>query len=146
MKASAALLITMTALVFCQPKRPGSGKQIMLPSSSLMSCAATHLWQDAKAGTDSIYPVQVVMDHFDHEGCPQGIVALYGKTVSEEEIKTALDRRYSKWATPLAKLWRVEPEKFVIQLATINDSLKEEGVTGEKGMKQVIYLAFPVPK
>jgi hypothetical protein len=146
MKAGAAFLIVMTALVFCEPKKLGSEKHIALPNPSIMRCATTHLWQDEKLGTNPIYPAQVSIDHFDSQGCPQGIVALYDKAVSVEEIKVALDQRYGKWGRAdngRIKLWRVEPEKFAIQLATIDDSLKE---ASEPGMKQVIYLAFSLSK
>jgi hypothetical protein len=145
MKAGAAFLILMTALVFCEPKKIGSEKHIVLPNSNLMRCATTHLWQDEKPGANSIYPVQVGIDHFD-EGCPQGIVALYDKAVSLNDIKAALDQRYGKWGRAdngRMKLWRVEPERFAIQLTTIDDSLRE---VSEPGMKQVIYLAFSLSK
>ena len=123
----------------------------MLPSPNLMRCAATQLWQDEKVGAGTVYPVQVTMDHFDKSGCPQGMVAMYDKTVSVEDIKAALDRRYGKGAiwdnsSHRVKLWRVESDKFAIQLATIDDSLKETGTRGEKGMKSVIYLSFSLSK
>jgi hypothetical protein len=144
MKAGAAFLILITVLVFCEPKN--SEKRIVLPNSNLMRCATTHLWQDEKPGANSIYPVQVGIDHFDNQGCPQGIVALYEKTVSLNDIKAALDQRYGKWGgtdNGRIMLWRVEPEKFAIQLTTIDDSLRE---AREPGMKQVIYLAFSLSK
>jgi hypothetical protein len=64
----------------------------------------------------------------------QGVIATYDKSVSIDDIKMSIDERYGKWAlvsngTEPVKLWRVEPEKFAIQLAVHED-----------GVKQVIYL------
>ncbi len=118
----------------------------MLPNPNFLTCSA-QLWATEKTDTGAIYPVQVIMDHFNKNGCPKGLVAMYDKTVSEDEIRSAINLRYSKWARadigpgPL-RIWRVEDEKFVIQLATIQDSHKETGESGHNGMKQVIYLAF----
>jgi hypothetical protein len=145
----------ITAMLFlsmvCGQNKGETGGQIVLPSPNLMRCATTQMWQDERRGAGTVYPVQVAMDHFDKAGCPQGVVAMYDKTVSVDDLRTALDRRYGKWAradnnTLSVKLWRVEPEKFAIQLATIDDSLKETGTRGEKGMKSVIYLSFSLSK
>ncbi len=144
MKALTTLLFLVASSMFCGQKGDTS-TQIMLPSPGLIRCDAAQLWQYEKAGAGAVYPAQVAMDHFDKSGCPQGMIALYDKTVSVEDIKAGLDRHYGKWAinsTHRGKLWRVESEKVAIQLATIDDSLKETGTMGEKGMKQVIYLSF----
>ena len=87
------------------------------------------------------------VDHFDKDGCPQGIVALYDKTIPEDEIRAAIDQRYGKWvkvATGQVKVWRVEDARFAIQLATIAGSLAQPGCGEDKGMKQIIYLSFDV--
>jgi hypothetical protein len=70
------------------------------------------------------------------EGSAVGFTALYDKSVSIDQIKSAINKRYGKWAltiinTPQHNVWRVEHEKFAISLATKDD-----------GMKQLIYLAF----
>jgi hypothetical protein len=155
MKARAAWLILLIVCALCEPNKLNSadhiglsdaGTHIVLPDPDLMKCSAVQFWQGDKVKNSAVYPAQVSIDHFDKRGCPQGIVALYNKTVSEDDLRAALDQGYSKWAiatsAPPVRLWRVEPEKFAIQLTTIRDSIKEQGVPGEEGMKQVIYLAF----
>jgi hypothetical protein len=84
--------------------------------------------------------------------------------VSLEVIKSAIDQRYSKWASPdnnnadtPVKLWRAEPERFAIQLAvveesnekvTIGQSLAQPLPTVEKtkvratGPKKLIHMMF----
>jgi hypothetical protein len=144
-----------------------NGSRIVLPNSKLLGCRSSdcfQLWQDNPA--NAIYPRQVIIDIFGNDSCPRGILALYEKSVSTDEIKAALDQRYGKWAladtaTLPVKLWRVEPEKFAIQLAITHDRTKEvkrdeayafalsqaierteRSNVAEGGMKQVIYLAF----
>ena len=63
-------------------------------------------------------------------------------------LRCALDERYGKWAyaenedagIPV-KRWRVEPEKFVIQLS-VTDKKDEKMNIAEAGTKQAIYIAF----
>jgi len=84
--------------------------------------------------------------------------------VPTEEIRAAIDQKFGKWAAAansdpsvLVKLWRVEPQKFAIQLApvdkkgelmTLGQALsqpltdKRVGSANSVVAKQVIYLAF----
>ncbi len=146
-----------------------NGSRIVLPNSKLLGCRSSscfQLWQDSPTQANAIYPRQVIIDIFGNDSCPRGILALYEKSVSTDDIKAALDRRYGKWAwadtaTSPVKLWRVEPEKFAIQLAITDDRTQEmtrdeahaqalsqlfehseRSNVAEGGMKQVIYLAF----
>jgi len=147
MKTIAVLLLVVTTLVLSEGKETGSEIRVMLPSPTLMRCSADQLWQNEKPGLSRIYPVQVQLDHFDQNGCPQGIVALYDKTVPFAQIKMALDQRYAKWGTDdndEIKVWRVEPERFAIQLATIDGNLQGSNLENERGMNQLIYLSFGV--
>lgn len=86
------------------------------------------------------------VDHFDKDGCPQGLLALYDKSTSEGEIRAAINQRYGKWSKGFPEgLWKVEPERFVIQLATIKDKRKYK-CFGEEEMRQLIYLSLDVGK
>jgi hypothetical protein len=141
-------LFFLVGSALCGQDKGDTDRQVVVPNSNLMRCSMAQLWSEDKVQTGRVYPVQPILDRFDKNGCPQGVVALYDKTVSVDEIKASLDQRYGRWAmshyeTSAVKLWRVEPEKFSIQLATIGDSPKNMTAVGEKGMKQVIYLSFP---
>jgi hypothetical protein len=107
-----------------------------------------------------------MIDIFGDGSCPRGVMALYEKSVSTEDLKAALDQRYGKWAlgdnaTSPVKLWRVESSKFAIQLATtgkrkgkvppdeaLGEALSRAFGYGDRsdvsdgGMKSVIYIAF----
>lgn len=86
------------------------------------------------------------VDHFDKDGCPQGLLALYNKSTSEDEIRAAIDQRYGKWTkvNGAVKVWRVEDERFAIQLATVTD--KKKKCIPQEEMRQLIYLSFDAGK
>jgi hypothetical protein len=67
-------------------------------------------------------------------------LARYDKSVSEEELRAAINDRYGKWAV-LRGVWRVESEGFVIQLATVNKEMGRDS-NEEVGTKHVIYIAL----
>jgi hypothetical protein len=158
MKSCVTLLLLLAILLFGDPQRlclarqvppKAIGPHVVLPDPALMKCASTTIWQQDQGEKSPLYPRQIMMDHFDKNGCPQGIVVLYDKSTSVSAIKKAIDQRYGKWAktnnaASLLNLWRVEPERFAIQLATIRDSVHETGAVGEEGMHQVMYLSFSV--
>jgi hypothetical protein len=96
---------------------------------------------DPIADSHAVYPSKVLVDIND--GGIIGLIALYNPSTSIDVIKAAIDERYGKWAAPDFKtgplnLWRIEPEKFVIQL-----------VKYDNGTIQLIYLTIgavhPVP-
>jgi hypothetical protein len=143
MKTITMLFLFVAGLMVGQVERAKSGR-IALPNPGLMRCESALLWQDEK-GAAVDYPLQISMDHFDKDGCPQGVMAIYDKTISFDDVKEALDRRYARWASvgnDRIKVYRVEPEKFAIQVTIVDESLKEPGAVEEKGMTRVIYLTF----
>lgn len=162
----AAIVVTMSLASFGRSENE-SARHIVLPNSKLLGCRSSgcaQLWQDA--GANGIYPRQVTVDIFGSDSCPRGVLALYEKSVSVNEVQAAVDQRYGRWALPgnansPVKLWRVEPEKFAIQLAVTEDrtaEIKPDEALGyalglafgygersnvaEAGMKQLIYIAF----
>lgn len=162
--ATAILLVGSMIDLTCWA-RPNnvSDRHVALPNPDLLGCTSfgcSQLWLDESGQADAIYPVNISVDISAADTCPRGIVALYDKSVSTADIQAALDQRYGKWAqvgnaTSTLKLWRVEPAKFAIQLATIGEGdggatlgqalagkKNRHGDTSHVGMKQVIYLAF----
>jgi hypothetical protein len=144
--------------------KPESGGYVVLPNAKLIGCRSpncSQLWQEQPSEKNSIFPMQMSIDM--EKGCPIGVVARYDKTVTLLDIKAAIDQRYGKWAVPdngdptvPVKLWRVTPEKFAIQLATVDEEMEKMtlgqslaqpiGQLTRKGptvAEQVIYLAFP---
>jgi hypothetical protein len=89
---------------------------------------------DPIPASETVYPWQVSLDFND--GGIIGLTALYDQPVTIDDLQAAVNERYGQWEKsqfrkgPM-RIWRIEPEKFVISLSTNNE-----------GMVQMIYLAF----
>lgn len=122
---------------------------LFCPNPKLLRCesvACSQLWMSNDPAPDSKYPKQLRIDFSDGStittpngslfefpaGTPYGLTAVYDKSVTIEAVEASINEHYAKWTygapTPKLKLWRVEPEKFAIQL------------TSNKDGPQVIYL------
>lgn len=122
---------------------------VVLPNPKLLGCESltcSQLWLNNDAVPDAKYPKQLRIDFSDGStittpngslfefpnGVPYGLTAIYDKSVTIEDVEASINEHYSKWVygnpTPTLKLWRIEPEKFVIQLSSHKSGL------------QVIYL------
>ncbi|MGO9087790.1 MAG: hypothetical protein ACLP6G_04280 [Terriglobales bacterium] len=114
-----------------------SKKHIVLPNPALAGCKTencTQVLPDKIADHDAIYPWQVLVDFNGSEVI--GLIAFYDQPTSIDDLQAAVDERYGKWAeadfrTGCVRIWRVEPEHFVIQLSVASS-----------GMVQLIYLTF----
>ena len=166
-KVIVALILTISFVSYGRVA-PENDRHIVLPNPKLLGCrasACSQLWPE-DASPNAVYPRQVIVDIFGDAPCTLGLAALYEKSVSMEDLKAEIDKQYGQWALPdnatlPVKLWRVEPEKFAIQLAVTGvqrmkatreersaaamaqaiDPRKRSNVT-EGGMAQVIYIAF----
>jgi hypothetical protein len=137
MKTFIALIFTISLTLGGAVSRHATGPHVVLPNSKLIGCKAldcSQIWQDLPAEVPAVYPHNVNIDV--ENGAVLGIVAHYDKSVSAGDIKALIDDHYGKSTyvidneTSPVKVWRVEAEKIVIQLAT-----------EDNGMKQVIYLS-----
>jgi hypothetical protein len=139
--AAVLVILELTSSVSAADK---PGQHVILPDPKLIGCkvsACSQVMPDPIADSHAVYPSQVWIDITD--GAIIGLVARYDASTPIDVIKASIDDRYSKWALPDFKtgplnLWRVEPEKFVINLTRFDD-----------GTIQLIYLTLdakhPVP-
>ena len=117
-----------------------------------MSLACSQLWQDKAPEANDIYPKAVKVELPDNTPCPLGVSAQYDKSVSLDDLKAAIDARYGKWAgltndTSPVKSWRVESERFSIQLRKITE--RDAALSDDKlevGTKTVVYSSFQPAK
>jgi hypothetical protein len=137
MSRTFAAIMVAVSLTPCGTAKDMSGGHVVLPNSKLVGCRAStcsQVWQDIRRDAAPLYPQNISIDIKD--GAVLGIMAHYDKSVSVDDIKTAIDDHFGKSTyvidneTAPVKVWRVESEKIAIQLATEDD-----------GMKQVIYLS-----
>jgi len=132
----------LIAVVGCLLASLGAGAQvgdstrkIALPNPRLIHCRAvdcSQLWKQDSGGGRMVYPSQVLTDFVDGEVV--ALTAAYDKSVSTQDLQTAINTLYAKSkAVQGSKLfvWRVEPERLAVQLAEMAD-----------GTKQVAYLKF----
>ena len=131
--AAILFALSLTSSVKAGPDR---AKSVILPNPGLIGCKSSNCPQMLPDPSPEVaaYPWQVSLDLSD--GRVIGLTALYDQPVTIDDLQAAVDERYAKWAvkefrTGPARIWRVEPEKFVISLSK-----------NDEGMVQLIYLIF----
>lgn len=146
MKTLLAAIVLVISLPICQMAQE-SRVNIVLPNPKLLACKladCSELWLDKVAAANAVFPKQLLID--SNQRCVYGMTALYDKAVSFDDLKTAIDEHYGKWVVPgfeksSIRLWRMEPEKFAIQL-NVADKKDKKMSGADPGTKQVIFLAF----
>jgi hypothetical protein len=146
MKTAIAAVLLILGLTHFQTVKEKNDGRLVLPNSNLLRCESSDCFQlwPQKPEAHAIFPKQLVIDM--NQNCIYGLTALYDKSVPVDDIKSAIDARYARWAnhdfvnSPL-KLWRVESEKFAIQLS-VADRKDEKRNVAEAGTKLVTYISF----
>jgi hypothetical protein len=157
MKKNIVAALFIVGLTSHAQSKHETGKHVILPNPKLLRCLSSDCaqrWQDKPPEANDVYPKQVIVDFYNNP-CPLGVMARYDKSVSTADLKAAIDKRYGQWAfasndTSPVKLWRVQPEKFAIQLGDTDRRIaklaKLSGEEEDVGTKTIIYLAFRPPK
>jgi hypothetical protein len=149
MKKVITAAVLMLGLAHCQTAEEGKGIRLILPNAKLLKCKSSdcfQLWLEKPTEANAVFPKQVVIDM--SQDCLYGMTARYDKSIPVEDVRAAIDERYGKWALPSnddaavpIKLWRVEPEKFAIQLS-VGDKKTEKMNIADAGTKQAVCIAF----
>ncbi len=149
MKRLMAAVVLILGLAHCQTAKEENSSRLVLPNQKLLRCRSSDcfsLWLERSPEQNAVFPKQLIIDM--NQSCLYGMTVLYDKSIPASDVKAAIDGRYGKWALPSnddaavpVKLWRVEPEKFAIQLS-VADKKDEKMNIAEAGSKQVIYIAF----
>jgi hypothetical protein len=147
MKRVLAAVVLMLGLAHGQTAKEENSSRIVLPNPKVLRCKSSdcyQMWSENSAKTNAVFPKQVSVDM--NQSCLYGMTALYDKSVPLNDIQAAIDERYGKWAVPglvnsPLRVWRVEPEKFAIQLAVASRKDEKRNIA-EAGTKRAIYIAF----
>lgn len=147
MKRIVTVMVLMLGLACSRTAVGENSKRIVLPNPRLLRCNSSdcyQMWLEKTFEANGVFPKQFSVDM--NGNCLYGMTALYDKSVPIEDITAAIDEQYGKWAIPEfeklpLKLWRVEPEKFAIQLSTA-DKQDEKRNRADAGTKRAIYIAF----
>jgi hypothetical protein len=115
----------------------GSTRKIVLPNPQLIHCHSaecSRLWKYNSGDGGTIYPAQILTDLVNGEVV--GLTAVYDKSVSTNELRTAINTLYGKWSfhSDSTSMWRVESEQFAISM-----------FDGSDGAKEITYLKFGTP-
>jgi len=148
MKRVIAAVVLMLGLAYCQTAKEENASRVVLPNPKLLRCRSSdcfQLWLEKSVESNAVFPKQFIIN-MSNQNCLYGMTASYDKSIRLDDVKAAIDERYGKWALPGfensgMKLWRVEPEKFAIQLS-VADKTDEKRHIADAGTKQAIYIAF----
>lgn len=147
MKRVLAAVVMMLGLAYGQTAKEENHSRIVLPNPKLLRCGpsdCSRLWLE-QPEVNAIFPKQLLIDM--NQDCLYGLQALYDKSVSVRDIEVAIDEHYlASKNTAIEKshlrLWRVESEKFAIQLSADDKKDEKRNLADEAGTKRIIYIAF----
>ena len=128
--AALGLLLCLVAASVSSENVP----KIVLPNPGLLNCSlatCAQLWSDDAGTPGAIFPARLSLDTAG--SCIYGFTARYDPKTRFEEIRAAVDSKYGSYARQMnsdssvrLKLWRVEPQKFSIQLSTATEQSDRE--------------------
>jgi len=106
--------------------------RVVLPNAELLHCRfgeCAQMWSTVGANPDAITPWRVTIERLGNDPCPNGIIALYDKNVSMEELVDAVTERYGsvylKSASP-GGIWKDASKNLVINLSSLADESSPE--------------------
>ncbi len=115
-----------------QPSHHAGQSRVVLPNAELLNChfgECAQMWSTVGAKPGAITPWRVTIERLGNDPCPNGIIALYDKNVSMEELVNAVTERYGsvylKSALP-GGIWKDASKNLVINLFPLADESSPE--------------------
>lgn len=109
-----------------QPSHHSGQSRVVLPNAELLTChfgECPQMWSTIGV-PGAITPWRVTFERLGNDPCPNGIIALYDKDVSMEELVDTVTERYGpvflKGALP-GGTWKDADKNLVINLAPLAD-------------------------
>ena len=124
-----------------EPSRGAGQSRVVLPNAELLHCRfgeCAQMWSPADAKPGTITPWRVTIERLGSDPCPNGIVALYDKNASLEELASAVTERYG---SPLLKgdmgggTWKDASKNLVIDVYPLADESSPEAQPVPDAMK-----------
>jgi hypothetical protein len=116
--------------------------RVVLPNAELLNCRfgeCAQMWSTVGAKPGAITPWRVTIERLGNDPCPNGIVALYDKNVSMEELVDAVTERYGsvylKGALP-GGIWKDASKNLVINLFPLADASSQEAHASADAMQR----------
>jgi len=115
-----------------EPSQPAGQSRVVLPNPELLHCRfgeCAQMWSTLGAKPGAITPWRVTIERLGNDPCPNGIIALYDKNVSIEELVDAVTERYGsavlKGDFP-GGIWKDASKNLVINLSPLADEPSPE--------------------
>jgi len=124
-----------------QPSHHAGQSRVVLPNAELLNChfgECAQMWSTVGAKPGAITPWRVTIERLGNDPCPNGIIALYDKNVSMEELVNAVTERYG---SPVLKgdmpggTWQDASKTLVINLFPLADESSPEAHPSPDAMK-----------
>lgn len=127
------LLVVSGMQIACrQSSHHAAQSRVVLPNPELLRChfgECAQMWSTVGAKPDGITPWRVTIERLGNDPCPNGIIALYDKDVSIEELVNAVTERYGpvylKGDLP-GGVWKDASKNLAISLFPLADESSPE--------------------
>lgn len=124
-----------------QPSHHTAQSRVALPNAELLNCRfgeCTQIWSTIGTQPGANAPWRVTIERLGDDQCPNGIIALYDKNVSMEELMDAVTEQYGSVSLRGAfagGTWNVPDKNLVISLFPLADESSPEGTSSADGTK-----------
>jgi hypothetical protein len=125
-----------------RPSHHAGQSTVVLPNAELLKCRfgeCSQMWSKVGARLGANAPWRVTIERLGNDPCPNGIIALYDKNVSVEELMDAVTEQYGsvslKGALP-GGTWNVPGKNLVISLFPLADESSPEAHPSADAMQR----------
>jgi hypothetical protein len=132
-----------------QPSHHAGQSRVVLPNPELLKCRfgeCAQMWSTGSSKSGANAPWRVTIERLGNDPCPNGIIALYDKNVSMEELVDAVTEQYGPVSLRGGALpggtWRDASKKLVIDLFPLADEPSPEANPSADAMKDPFTYFF----
>ena len=126
------LFVNGTQIACHQPSHHAGQSRVVLPNAELLSCRfgeCAQMWSTVGAKPGAKAPWRVTIERLGNDQCPNGIIAMYDRNVSMEELMDAVTERYGpvylKGALP-GGTWKDARKRLVISLVPLAEEPSQD--------------------
>lgn len=126
------MLVSGTQIGCHQPSHHAGQSRVVLPNAELLNCHfgdCAQMWSTVGVKPGAITPWRVTIERLGNDPCPNGIVALYDKNVSMQELMDTVTEHYGSVSLRGASqggTWNVAGKNLVISLFPLADESSPE--------------------
>ncbi|HXX19766.1 MAG TPA: hypothetical protein VEJ46_10215 [Candidatus Acidoferrum sp.] len=144
-----AVFVSGMQIACHQPSHHAEQSRVILPNAELLKCRfgeCAQMWSTVGARPGANAPWRVTIERLGDDPCPNGIIALYDKDVSMEELMDAVTEQYGpvslRSAASPGGTWKVAGKNLVINLFPLADEPSPEAHPSADAMQGDSVLHF----